>query len=761
MNFFLMPNASGSTLATMNVSPRPGPASAEPKPSLGTWHLAAAMLCLFFGLADAHRAEMASRLTSIANLTSLNSTISDQTAVAAQISLAALAILQGVGNPLSNLSTPALSASSTSSLSPPNLNASIQNLHSSSAVNGDARSGGAPSRHSPSASSTAHGNGSNGRFIPTSVSLPIHSPEELEAVNAFLLQLGRNVTGTNSNGTHSQSQSHLHPHSASTNHSSHGQPPRMQVNTQHLQTAPTENWFDPATLAQLGLAGLPGLPSAPSSDHQYSHSPNNYNSANVSRDYAALLRQLHLPDLSANATHHDNSMNHRPAYEYTHGRTPPPATLSPVSSSGSSHGHSFSHGGSGLPPHRLSPGSLYDHPVSASFPSHRHSDTQLKTSFGGSLRRNSAGHGSTSSGGILEHPGGVHGLAAPTLGQREGAGLLGSGVKGSLLLQASAKRFAAVQKVHEVTKEEEVEIDELADDSDEAVFAPAKEVPLVDVSVADDEEDKEERMSVDAPSPRAESVTMEDPDSPHFAPAASLAIDGGEEEEESRSTTPDSVASVHKPGHSLYPLLHEEGDPKFKLPALALGHHHHHHHPHQNGGLYADLTRALPSAGYRFDMSSTRSTSAMTEGTEVSSSAASTATATPRSRSPPPLSPPTSPSPRSSSRVVLPSLASVIAETTPAPSSIPASTAKSKVPEEERKRHALLIRNLLIFVNLEYMKQFGADAVARLKLRTSSSSVRSRSMTMEPSDEEEDGGEEELSGGEMELESPRVAVTAC
>ncbi|CAA7265964.1 unnamed protein product [Cyclocybe aegerita] len=89
--------------------------------------------------------------------------------------------------------------------------------------------------------------GSNSSFNPRSVSLDIRTPEELAAVNEFLITLGRDVSGSvRPSGTSSHSSSNFSP----------------------------ENYFDPANLSQLGLSGMPGMPTSTSS---FSDSPYNGN----------------------------------------------------------------------------------------------------------------------------------------------------------------------------------------------------------------------------------------------------------------------------------------------------------------------------------------------------------------------------------------------------------------------------------------------------------------------------------------------------
>ncbi|KAJ3811077.1 hypothetical protein F5876DRAFT_40435 [Lentinula aff. lateritia] len=87
---------------------------------------------------------------------------------------------------------------------------------------------------------------SNVPFNPRSVSLDIRTPEELAAVNEFLVTLGRDVSG-------------MIPSTRSGHH------------TRSQGSYASESFFDSVALSQLGLTGMPGLPptedfvSAPSS----------------------------------------------------------------------------------------------------------------------------------------------------------------------------------------------------------------------------------------------------------------------------------------------------------------------------------------------------------------------------------------------------------------------------------------------------------------------------------------------------------------
>lgn len=110
-----------------------------------------------------------------------------------------------------------------------------------------------------------HGQGGNpNAFNPRSVSLDIRTPEELAAVNEFLVTLGRDVSANR---------------------------PPVHSPSSHSSLSP--NYFDAANLSQLGLAGMPGLPGSNdfSGDqhypggHQYTNGSYSSRSASVSGSY--------------------------------------------------------------------------------------------------------------------------------------------------------------------------------------------------------------------------------------------------------------------------------------------------------------------------------------------------------------------------------------------------------------------------------------------------------------------------------------------
>ena len=93
------------------------------------------------------------------------------------------------------------------------------------------------------------GSVSNGTFSPRSVSLDIRSPEELAAVNQFLLTLGRDVTSVHE------------PRSSSSSNSQ-----------------PFSHYFDYSELGQLGLTGMPGISMSNISQNTYPSSSSQYSS---------------------------------------------------------------------------------------------------------------------------------------------------------------------------------------------------------------------------------------------------------------------------------------------------------------------------------------------------------------------------------------------------------------------------------------------------------------------------------------------------
>ncbi|TFK36915.1 hypothetical protein BDQ12DRAFT_653749 [Crucibulum laeve] len=130
-------------------------------------------------------------------------------------------------------------------------------------------------------------------FNPRSVSLDIRTPEELAAVNEFLVTLGRDVSGN-------------------------GRQPQGPAS--HPNNFPSENYFDPVSLGQLGLAGMPGMPGSNASFNDNSYSNNNSqqfsNAYHSSRSTHPSVQPAQYGS-SMYPTMNDSSMTYSPTSDYS------------------------------------------------------------------------------------------------------------------------------------------------------------------------------------------------------------------------------------------------------------------------------------------------------------------------------------------------------------------------------------------------------------------------------------------------------------
>ncbi|KAJ7161346.1 hypothetical protein C8R43DRAFT_1063435 [Mycena crocata] len=166
-----------------------------------------------------------------------------------------------------------------------------------------------------------HHNGAG--FNPRSVSLDIRTPEELAAVNDFLITLGRDVSDAGPR-----------PHSGS--------------------GFSSESYFDPVSLSQLGLAGMPGMPSSGPNishdhpDHPYPHSSQHhfsstpYSSARSTHpsvqpgQYGPMYPNIDDQPLSYHGDYPRRPSKYAPYpqhYHHNHGHSPPHDGGSPHSGS--------------------------------------------------------------------------------------------------------------------------------------------------------------------------------------------------------------------------------------------------------------------------------------------------------------------------------------------------------------------------------------------------------------------------------------------
>jgi hypothetical protein len=474
-------------------------------------------------------------------------------------------------------------------------------------------------------------------------------------MNAFLLALGRDVTSL-----------HRSPPLVPVH-------PLLQPRRSH-DYIPHENWFDDDGLAQIGLVGLPGLPPLLSMHDPDGAYVRDFHAARGL--YPSHSRQSHargadlsglLPAMDLGRYGRDPSSDTaRPSLNGSMGssmrQTPPVASpLSTSSSASSSHGGQSNMQGS-TNAHVSSPYDGGSHYGGGSDGFRMYGDSSnLQVSYD-SLRPPSPPS-------LL--------LQQPTLGAREGAGLLGTGPKPALFLQTVPR------SMQQPEAEKRAQQDGISEASDEAESG---------------EDEVDEDTPVDTRRPSVEDsdgsdVDMQDSSSP---PARN-----------DDSDSPDSDAAVHKPGHTLYPLLRREGDPALKLPALALQP----RHRPSSSDSPRELSSIYPDLG-SIGMARAPSSPSHSSGTS--------------------LNDPNTPQ----RRTILPSIASVV--TSPPSSagsdlttgigkiglqdppraaiSLPPSTAhgaKSSVSDGERLRHASLIRALLVHINTEYVRKYGVPGQPR------------------------------------------------
>ncbi|KAF5368629.1 hypothetical protein D9758_002320 [Tetrapyrgos nigripes] len=136
--------------------------------------------------------------------------------------------------------------------------------------------------------------GGQTQFNPRSVSLDIRTPEELAAVNEFLLTLGRDVSSTMRPPSHS----HSHGHS------------------QSMSSFSPDAYFDAATLTQMGLGGMPGMPSA---DHFAAYggpSPGSYTSPPSGGNYSRHSHSGYSSSMYPSVSDHSPMSHHPDIYAY-------------------------------------------------------------------------------------------------------------------------------------------------------------------------------------------------------------------------------------------------------------------------------------------------------------------------------------------------------------------------------------------------------------------------------------------------------------
>lgn len=179
-------------------------------------------------------------------------------------------------------------------------------------------------------------------FNPRTVPLEIRTPEELAAVNEFLVNLGRDIAAPPPSSSHP---SHHHP-----NRGEYRSSPPVNANgngasylhPQHQRGSPSEeeyqSFFDAAALQSLGLAGMPGVPVPSSSsvglspDSGYTSTPSSYGRGGM---YPSIGSEGHYPDRrisnpnpNPNSGYGAGGSGNRSPYAHSHsgsGASTPPA----------------------------------------------------------------------------------------------------------------------------------------------------------------------------------------------------------------------------------------------------------------------------------------------------------------------------------------------------------------------------------------------------------------------------------------------------
>ena len=145
-------------------------------------------------------------------------------------------------------------------------------------------------------------------FNPRSVSLDIRTPEELAAVNEFLVALGRDVSGAN-----------VRPNFT------------------------PETYFDQVNLSQLGLNGMPGIgPSANANFSETTYPNNNNNNPHYNNPYHSSrpshpptqynYTNMNEPSVNYSATSRQSGKSSHSPFSSQHYHTPPLENSSPHSS---------------------------------------------------------------------------------------------------------------------------------------------------------------------------------------------------------------------------------------------------------------------------------------------------------------------------------------------------------------------------------------------------------------------------------------------
>ena len=549
-------------------------------------------------------------------------------------------------------------------------------------------------------------------FNPRSVSFDVRTPEELAAVNEFLIALGRNVTNTSGSGAGPASSHSLALPSQRQHHSHPLTPTEYSLGPgsgrTHNGNASPASYFDSAGLAQLGLSNMPGIPTLHSPGPSLGSTGASYE---YERDYdyrggyASSSTPPHRPSSGS------GSGLYPPFETHAHSKYAHPQTISlgpsSVSSGSTSISSSASSPASGAYAH--GPGAVRFRPtppLSASPVSAYEPDGAARFS---SLARSASG-GSGSGLGM--------GLGAASAGAALGVGIGSSTGAAFGEPQLGTYEYVGSRALRTVV--------------------PLKSIPgRASKGTESDDENGEDTQGDDIDAPARTRYVLPPPGP--MEPRLRTGIQRGPPAKLASSTSPSlsssslpsktadspySAADVSPPRKSLYPLL-TAGDAEFRLPPLV-----------GKGARAGVRTHPRSSAsGSSSNTSALRSTYTYPSISAYASGAKSTYSDEESEGSEGSRTPSPAPGMQVDRSVVLPSLRSIAAheldEGTLARGvsrlrlspgrgqgrSLHATAGKARakvdVTPEERRMHAELIRDLLVSINTDYRRRFGTPPRVR------------------------------------------------
>ena len=550
---------------------------------------------------------------------------------------------------------------------------------------------------------------SHSGFNPRQVSFDVNTPEELAYVNEFLIALGRNVTGSNP----ASASASRHHSFGSADYRSHAATTGSTGSSSAAPQSPS-TYFDSVGLTQLGLSTMPGISTGPGSStspFDYHYSTNSrHGSRSSSSDFGTSAGggtglypsfSRHHPQINLSSsgtqtqspTHTPQSASFHNFRSSHHAFRPTPPLSSSASPDSSMH---FS----GTPPEGISPPLSHARPTTVHIPAapQGQSPKSNTSSMGSSHAENAAAFDL-----LRDHRRSLTGSFAGSnsfLGSSLSSSSSGAGVPQIAPIEYPVQRnMRTVVPLKSVPSEFRHVNKGKADELD--AQERGKRVKAEDMS--DEEMADVERAPLRPIEPKIRQTVQRGP--PAKLPGSSASRHPTSLPTSSSFSS--DVDSMFKSSDSLYPRL-TAGDAQFRLPPL---------HGYSGSSSSRHQTSHTRSHSRKLGHTSTSSTRYVNHRAESPES--------PGSRTPSPrLSPPRG-------QTVLPSLRELdfgrptdrdfdsdrderyltrgvsrigLGSGTSSPSSSPA---PHQISSEERRRHAELIKDLLVAINRDFVKKYG------------------------------------------------------